>query len=266
VFLTGMPHPNTALASVEVYVLEIAASTQADTVGGRSDWNILATPRRRFDLLQLLGSSMELAGVAKIPTDLYYAVRLTVDSDSSAVTFGDGTAAKIGWPSDGHFSAYASLERPISVPDSGTSIVIDFDLEQSLFGGLGAPLFDFLLSPVMRAVDSTETGAIHGTVLGDTDGDGFADPVSDAWVSVFEADSAWRPEKLFKRSAGRTDSSGYYWTGFLNPGSYTVEITTPAIETFGPLVAHDVEVVAGEEFTFSVTLPIGSVAGIFSWR
>jgi len=35
---------------------------------------------------------------------------------------------------------------------------------------------------------------------------------------------------------------------------------------FGHLVARDVQVVAGEDFILSVTLPSGSVAGVPFWR
>ncbi len=37
-------------------------------------------------------------------------------------------------------------------------------------------------------------------------------------------------------------------------------------EFFGSLIAHDVDVVAGKDLIFSVTLPVGSAERIPSWR
>jgi hypothetical protein len=261
-----MPHAPAGVAAVEVYVVDISASTQIGSAADGDVWNQIYVPRRSFDLAQLQGDSIALAGGDIIPPDIYYAIRLTIDADSSRVVFDDGTAAKVSWPNDGNFSVSVPLDAPIVAPDSGTSILIEFDLERSLVGGLGNPLYDFLFSPVARAVDLSVTGAIHGVILADTNGDGQTVPVEGALVSVLESGQDSSPDTWLRTSAALTDSSGYYRVGYLVPGFYSVEIDVPEVETFGRLMAHDVEIVSGVDFVLSVTLPIQLAAGIPSWR
>jgi hypothetical protein len=266
VFLTDAPFPYETVGTVEVYVIEISASTDADTTAGSGTWSYLAAPMQRFDLLQLQQSNLALVGELPLPTDMYHALRVTIDCDSSIVTFNDGTEANVRWPSDGAISVFAQVAVPIAIPDSGTSVVIDFDVGQSFAFALGDPIHDFIFTPKIRAVDGASTGSIAGTILGDTDGDGSVEPITNAVVSVSQGDTALNPETWDMTATGKTDSTGYYRVGFLHPATYTVQLETPAQASFGTLIAHDVEVVAGEDFVFSVTLPVRSTAGISSWR
>ena len=266
VFLAGTPFPKHTHKTEEVYVVDISASTEPDTAAGPDSWAYLAAPMRRFDLQQMQQSRSTLIGEVALPADQYHAVRVTIDQDSSIVRFFDGTEANVMWPDAGPLSVFALVEEPISVPDSGTSVVINFDAEQSFFSGLSDPLHDFLFTPVIRAVSSARTGSIEGTVLGDSDGDGSAEPIQNTRISVFRGDRGLDPVTWEKTATGFSDSTGYYKVGFLLPGYYIVQIDTPDYEFFGSLIAHDVEIVAGEDFLFSVTLPVSSAAWIFSWR
>ncbi len=266
VFLRGTPFPHTGVAAVEVYVVDISASTLADPAAGEESWSQIEVPRRRYDLLRISGDSLAPVGGDMFPNDVYYAVRLTIDGDSSVVSFNDGSVADVKWPADGQFPAFAHIEVPIAVPDSGSAIVIEFDLENSLVSDLSDPLNDFRFSPVLRAVDSSSTGAINGTIMSNPDGEGNPAPVENAWVSVFRVDSTRNSNEWLRTSAGRTDAAGYYKIGFLSSGLYSVHIDAPQSEVFGHLVARDVQVVAGEDFILSVTLPSGSVAGVPFWR
>ena len=266
VFLKGTPYPYDEVVSVEVYVVEISASTQADTGAGAAAWSQIAVPRRRFDLAKLQEDSLALIGRDLYETDVYYAVRLTIDGDSSVVSLGDATAARIRWPHEGMFTAHATVEVPIQVPDSGASIVVEVDVGRSLIGGLGDPLHDFLFQPTIRAVDSAVTGAVKGVIRGELNGEGLPGPVENAWVSVFDAELDSSRESWSRISLARTDSTGYYRIGYLNPRSYTVQIDAPDTETFGRLVAHDVQIVPGEDFVLSVTLPAQTAAGILMRR
>jgi hypothetical protein len=151
------------------------------------------------------------------------------------------------------------------IPDSGTSIVIDVDLGQSFTSGLGDPLHDFHFTPTVRALDGAKTGSISGTVFSDLDGDGNAEPVEWAQISVVPDVSQTEPDEFSRTVTGRTDSTGYYRVGFLYPATYTIQIDA-ATEYLRALVVYDIEVSVGEDFTLSVTLPAGSAAGISSWR
>jgi hypothetical protein len=266
VFLTGMPFPDGFVSTVEVYVVEIAASTEPDTTTGAGFWSNLALPMRRFDLQEMQQSRSMMIGEVELTPDQYHAVRVTIDQDSSIVRFLDGTEANVRWPGEGFLSVYALVEEPISVPDSGTSVVINFDVGQSFASGLGNPLYDFLFTPKICAVNSANTGSINGTILGDPDGDGSAGPIPSTAIKVFRGDREMDPNTWVKTATGFSDFAGYYKVGFLLPGFYIVQIEAPTYESFGSLIAHDVEIIAGEDFIFSVTLPARSAAWIPIWR
>jgi hypothetical protein len=266
VFLAGSPFPYGTVGTVEVYVVEIAASTEADTTAGPGAWSLLAAPMHRFDVQQLQQGRSALLGSVALPADRYRAVRVTIDQDSSVVRFLDGTEARVRWQDSGFLAVFAQVEEPISVPDSGTSVVIKFDAEQSFFSGLGDPLHDYLFTPVIAAVNSSATGSIVGTVLGDSEGDGSAEPLLNARVSVYRGDRSVAPDTWVREATGYCDSTGYYKVGFLLSGSYIVRIDPPEYEFFGSLIAHEVEIFAGEAFTLSLTLPVISAARVLSWR
>jgi len=266
VFLAASQFPYGAVSSVEVYVVEISASTEPDSSPGPQGWSYLAAPMRRFDLQQLQQSRSVLLGEVSLPTDLYRAVRVTIDQDSSIVRFFDGTEANVSWPDAGFLSVYASVEEPIFVSDSSTSIVINFDAEQSFFSGPAGPFGSFLFQPKIQAVNAANTGAIEGVILGDSDDDGFAEPLANVRITVFRGDRGLDPDTWVRVAAGFSDSTGYYKIGFLRPDTYIVQIETQDLAISRSLIAHDVEILAGEDFNFSVTLPVVSAAWIPSWR
>jgi hypothetical protein len=262
VFLTGTPFPYGTVGTVEVYVVDISASTEADPAAGPDSWVRLATPMRRFDLQDMPQSRSILIDAVALPADQYHTVRVTIDQDSSTVRFIDGTEANVKWPDEGFLAVFASVEEPISVPDSGTSVVINFDAELSFFSGLGDPLHDFLFDPVVGAVNGVNTGSITGIILGDSDGDGVAEPIRNVRTTVFRGDRGLDPGTWARVATGFSDSTGYYKIGFLRPDTYILLIETQDQEFSGSLIAHDVEILAGEDFIFSVTLPVSSAAWI----
>jgi len=260
VFLTDAPFPYGSVGTVEVYVVEISASTEAGAKVEESTWTNLATPRQRFDLLQMQQGNLTLVNELQLPTDIYHAVRVTIDCDSSKVTFIDGTEARVLWPQAGQLTVLADVPVPIAVPDSGASVVLDFDVGQSFAFGLGGPLHDLSFVPKIRAVNGAATGSISGTILADMDGDGTGEPVQNAMVTVLRGELAANPDIWQRVSTGHSNADGYYRVGFLLPDAYIIRIETPELESFGTLYAHDVEVIAGENFVFSVTLPSRTVA------
>lgn len=266
VFLTDAPLPFSSIDRVEVYVVEVSASTEDDFPADQQMWSRLAQPRRRFDLLQLQQSTLGLLGTVELAPDLYYSVRLTIDCDSSRVIWANGSEASVRWPAEGHLAIPALVEVPIAVPASGASIVVDFDLGQSLVSGLGDPLHDFLFTPVIRAVSATATGAVSGIIRGDADGDGLAEQLPNVELTVYRGEPGSFSDSWSIAATGRTDSLGTYTIGFLVPGAYTVDISTPLFLSLGTLIAHDVEIVAGKEFVLSVTLPATSAIQVPSWR
>ncbi len=258
VFLTDAPFPYDLVDRVEVYVVEIAASTQPDTGGATQGWVTIAEPRERFDLLALQQGTTTLLGEGQLPAADYRAVRLTLDADSSRVLLRDGRVASVDWQTTVPvFSLHALVESPIGVDSlAGADIVIDFDVGRSFVYGVSF-CCDFLFIPWVRAVNAAATGSIVGTVSADVDNDGTVEALDNARITVSYGDPA-RRETWLDWASGHTDAQGHYRIAYLRAGSYIVEIDAPGRPNIGSRLAFDVPVTPGLETSLSVSLPNGA--------
>ncbi|HEX2217217.1 MAG TPA: DUF4382 domain-containing protein [Gemmatimonadales bacterium] len=238
VFLTDAPFPFDRVARVDIHILEIGLSPQADTSEGIPDWVTVATPDRAFNLLDLQNGATALLGEAEVPPDQYRAVRVTFDPARSSMTDVDGGHPPINWQSKGETpTLFALVEEPMAIDENGEDIVIDFDVGRSFLpddtsGG-------FLFIPWLRAITRTGSGSIEGDLVHA----GTDDPIALAAVSVHYAfDSTGALGPLMATS--RTSESGAFKASFLRPGRYTVVPEDLARGAVGP--ARTVEVKAGE--------------------
>lgn len=254
VFLTDAGFPFDAVSRVEVYVTEVAASTQ-DAGAGQGDWVRLAAPHRAFDLLALQHGTTALLGEAHLPPADYRAVRLTIDGDLSRVVWKGGGEARVRWPAEGEFPVHARVDEAMAVPVEGSRIVIDFDVGTSFTNALADPLHDFLFVPFLRAVDAGVTGTLRGTVRGDIDGDGIPDPVASAGVSVYRGAATEPPDTWTLVATGHTDGAGGFVVGFLLAGTYIVQADAPAGLTLGSQTAAHVRIAAGQDVSLPLVLP-----------
>jgi len=261
VFLTDAGFPFDAVSHVEVYVTEIAASTQADTSAGAGGWLIIESPRRRFDLLALQQGTTTLLGEAQIPAGEYRAVRLAIDCDSSRILWKDGGEARVRWPVSGELALHAVVEEPLAVPEGGAQLVVDFDVGRSFTDRLADPLHDFVFLPVLRAVNAAATGTLRGTVRGDLDGDDTLEPVRDAAITVYRGDPAQPSGTWSVTATGHTGADGSYVVAFLLAGSYIVQAEAPAAALLAPLTVAHVSVAAGDDVSLPLVLtPVGGAS------
>src|ERR1041385_6199720 len=221
--LTDAPFPYDSLHSVYIYVVRIEANTAADTSGG-GQWALITEPRKTFDLLALQQGATAVLGQGEMPAGQYHAVRMTIDTLQSSITWNDAAqqAAHVNW--HGWKTIYAFVEYPVEVAAQGADIVLDFDIGRSfLFNYYGNYEFDF--TPQLRAINSAAAGAIAGTVTQDSGG--TTSPVPNAQISVFATYPA-QPDSIgYLEATGRSDSTGHYTVGFLPPGRYFVKIEEP---------------------------------------
>jgi len=251
VFLTDDPFPFDSVQSVQVYIISIDVSTRPDT-GTSADsmhWVTVAAPHRQVDLLTLQQGLTDSLGIGEVTADQYKAVRVTINVDSSAgIRFKNGTPAVVRWNGSGQESYAVFVQAPISVPDTGAVIVIDFDVGRSfVYNQLGDGAFDFFAA--IRAVNRAATGNISGTVSHDTSA-GPAGPVADATVSAWGGG----PNNWFILSTGKTDAAGHYRLAYLLPGTYIVGVEPPSGSSFGSALDSNVAVNAGAETTHNVIL------------
>src|SRR5437762_3350289 len=98
-----------------------------------------------------------LLGAGEMPAGQYHAVRMTLDTSQSSITWNDTAQhpAPVNW--HGLSTIYAFVEYPVNVPTQGADIVLDFDVGQSfLFNYYGTNEFDF--TPHLRAINSAAAG------------------------------------------------------------------------------------------------------------
>jgi hypothetical protein len=237
---------------VEVYVTEIAASTTPDTDPNHQEWRVVAAPHQRFDLAAIRPGGSLIAAEGALPPGTYRAVRLTFDTDSSRIRFKDGGEATVRWPVTGEYGVRAIVERPVEVSyERRLELVLDVQLEQSLSPNLD-PLFDLAFTPMVRAVDATATGGVAGVVLADDDGDGFATPLAEAAVTVYQGDPAAPISRWRLVTLARSDPQGSYRIGFLLAGTYIVRVEAPV--PLPPVAYPELLIVAGGESRLDVTL------------
>src|SRR5437870_13535746 len=253
VLLTDAPFPFDSVQSVQVYVVSIAVSTHPDT-GTSADsmhWVTVAAPHRQVDLLTLQQGLTDSLGVGEVTADQYKAVLVTINVDSSAgIRFKNGSEAVVRWNGAGQESYGVFVEAPINIPDTGSVIVIDFDVGRSfVYNQLGDCAFDFFAS--IRAVNRAATCSIACTVRHDTSA-GPAGPVSDATVSAWGGG----PNNWYILSTGKTDAAGHYRLAYLLPGTYLVGVEPPAGSNFGSALDSNVAVNRGFETTHNVTLSV----------
>src|SRR5436309_13546537 len=253
VLLTDAPFPFDAVQSVQVYIVSIALSTHPDT-GTSADsmhWVTVASPHRQIDLLTLQQGLTDSLGAGPVTADQYKAVLVTINVDSSAgIRFKNGSQAVVRWNGAGQESYASFVEAPITIPDSGAVIVIDFDVGRSfVYNQLGDGAFDFFAS--IRAVNRAATGSIAGTVRHDTSA-GPAGPVVDATVSAWGGG----PNNWYILSTGKTDAAGHYRLAYLLPGTYIVGVQPPSGSHFGSALDSNVAVNKGFETVHNVSLSV----------
>lgn len=251
ILLTDAPFPFDSVARVDVYIVSVDVSTEPDTAGSADSvpWTNVAAPHRQINLLDLQQGDTALLGGKEIPAGQYRAVRVILDTDSSAgIRWKNGTQAQVHWGAAGRQALHVFVEAAVDVPQEGTDIVIDFDVGRSFrYDELGDGAFLFF--GWIRAVNRAATGSIAGTISKDTSG-GPAGPVENATVSVWGRG----PDTWYIFSTGRTDAAGHYKLAFLLPGTYIVGVDPPSGSSVGSALDSNVVVARAVETTHNVTL------------
>ena len=269
VLLTDAPFPYDSVASVNVYVVSIDASSGLDTSGG-GDWVRVASPEKTFDLLTLQHGTTAFLGEGELDARQYRAIRMVIDADKSSIVYNNGAPPPVHWPwpGSGAITMYALVEEPLdfsapAIAASGEAvIVIDFDVGRSfLYDYFGTK--EFTVLPWLRAVNSAATGALEGTVTADSGGQ--SRPIKNANVTLYSGDPGQPPSTWYAAATGRSDDTGYYKVAFVSAATYIVRIEQPDYPSLGAVVTPNVQVSAGATTRLSVSLPAagGSTGGAY---
>jgi hypothetical protein len=263
VLLTDAPFPYDSVASVDVHIVSVAASTDPDTSGG-VDWETIAEPKRRFDLLSLQQGTTALLGEGELAGQLYRAVRVVIDADSSSVRWNNGSLASVTWPwpGNGLVTMYALVAEPLALfsDADNVEIVIDWDVGRSFlydYYGTG----EFTVLPWLRAVHAAFTGTIAGTVTSSYTG--APQPIKNANVTVYNGDPNQPPGTWWVVVTGRSDAQGRYRVAFVGDGTYILRIEQPEFPFLAPVIQSGVVVTSGETTHVSVSLPEAGAGGAY---
>jgi hypothetical protein len=263
--LTDAPFPFDRVSRVDVHIVTVDATENADTTAGSVAWTNIASPRETFDLLALQRGVTAIIGEGAIPAGQYSAVRLVIDTEQSSITLSDGTAATVQWPVQGELALHALVQDALALyaPDTEMNVVIDFDVGRSFQFveaaadtlGTNPPNGYFVFIPWIRAVNEAGTGGIEGTVTADLDGDGTVEPVANASVTIMNGDPTFGPLTWSAVATGRTDDAGTFVVDFLLVGSYIVQAAPPAGVQAGSATLADVGVSIGQRTSVDLQLP-----------
>jgi hypothetical protein len=259
VLLTDAPFPFDRVARVDVYVVSVSGSLTADTSAGGS-FVTLAEPHRSINLLALQNGASDELNQLDLPAGVITAVRLVIDTDSSSITLKEGTVLTgetspgIAWQSSaGRPVLNALIQEQIEVPDTGGTVVIDFDVGKAFITPqeIDSTSTDegFIFSPVLRAADGTRTGSITGTVTS-----GGA-PVTDASLRLYLGNPA-DPENTWSvLGTAHTSAAGDFTFSYVTrsafwanqPSStYIVAVDPPAALDAERALVPGVTVTAGQ--------------------
>ena len=274
VLLTDGPFPFDRIARVDLYVVSLSGSLNADTsatAGG--DFVTLASPHRLINVLALQNGITDELGAVTLPRGAITAVRLVIDTDSSSITLKDGRVLTgtsnpgIHWQSSaGRPVLNALINEQIVVRDTGAVIVVDYDVGQAFIPpqDIDPTSTDsgFIFSPVFRAADATRSGSITGTVRAHSV---TGAPVVDASLRLYLGDPGMPENTWSTLATAKTDANGAYrfayvtrssyWTGTSTAGrSYIVAVDPPATATLARTLVPGVQVTAGAETTIGTTV------------
>jgi len=262
ILLTDAPFPFDQVQSVDVHIVSIAATRNFDTTQ-TVEWTTLGEPNRTIDLLELQDGATTVLGEAAVPAGEYEAVRLVIDPSRSGITLTDGSPAVVEWQGSGDWpllptqALFARVEQPLSVPDDGADLIIDFDVGRSFVVTVEGR-FAFL--PWIRAVNEAATGTITGVVRGANLPSEVLGPVPNASITVYRGAGT-----LTLAATGRADARGRFAIHYVSGGGpYVIQATPPAGFNAAAGYAANVMVTPGEETTADVllgTTPPGNLDG-----
>jgi len=249
VLLTDDPFPYDTLLAVDLYVVDIGASATTPDVDSLPPFTTLAAPHKVFDLLDLQQGVTAFLGQDTLNAGQYRFIRMRIRTDSSSITFADGSSANVLWGGLGLVTIYALVDPPFTPADSTSNLVLDFDVGRSFpYNLFGQHEFDFI--PWLRAVNEAETGAFDGVIT--TDLTGTAQPVPNASVQVFEGPL---PQQGSILATGRTDVTGRYHVGLLPPGTYGLSVSLESNPALATATLTGLNITAGGTVHQDVSLP-----------
>jgi hypothetical protein len=253
--LTDKPFPFSEVTSVDVFIVRIDARTTEPSTGEAEDednmsgWTTIAEPNASVNLLTLSNGTTMNLGEATLPTGTYNGFRLIIDPAQSSITLTDGSNPQVFWPSAAQTGIKINLDAPVTLTESGSMMVVDFDVGRSfVMRGNSISQNGLNFKPVLRGTAVDITGSASGTVRGDN---ATGPLVAGATVEVLTDGTLIGDTDDTKIVATTvTDANGAFKFGFLLPGAYELRVTPPTGSVYvAGMLASGFNVTTGQETT-----------------
>ena len=203
-------------------------------------WKIVGSPRKTYNLLDLVNGVREELGVAELSAGNYTQMRLIIGNTSDG---GINILSKrhpsanyvIDWNDVDHtlkipsgFQTGVKIVQGFTIsPSQTTELILDFNASESVVvaGNSG----QWLLKPTVKVLNTKECSIINGTVS-----DGETNVLDGVLVSAQYTQSATDvKDEVVTEASTVTDEKGQYKI-FINPGTYNIVAYTidyqPAVE------------------------------------
>jgi hypothetical protein len=207
--------------SVYIDIQEVRVHISSDAEDEESGWRVIRDEPIRVDLLELTNGNMEFLGETELEPGRYSQLRLILGDDNELVI--DGQSHTLTTPSAQQSGLKLNINAEI---ESGTTytLLLDFDASRSIVQAGASGMY--LLKPVIRTVNLTESGAIEGAVEP-------ADALP--WVYAIAGEDTL--------AGTRASEEGDFLMIGVPSGTYQVSIV-PTNEDYNSTVISNVEVVA----------------------
>jgi len=231
--------PDDDFESAVIYVSEVSLIGSGTSASG----TVISSAEASYDLLTLQNGVTATIGSASVTTGAYSQVRLLVDSArvvlKAGKTFADGSSsALLQVPSGSQTGIKVNLAPPVTVIESETVLVVDFDIGRSfVFQGPPGSPNGVLFKPVLHATALDVAASISGTVT----------PATEATIyAIAGTDTV--------QTAYSDPATGTYTLRFLAPGSYVVAAAATGfqIALSGTITVGDNETRTGVNLTLLV--------------
>lgn len=222
VYLTDAPGDYEAVW-IDIEAVRIHVNDQDNIDEDDDGWITISDDPMRVNLLELTNGEFEVLGETELEAGMYSQIRLILGDENEIVK--DGVTHSLDTPSAQQSGLKLNVNTQIEGGEVYT-LLLDFDASRSIVeaGNSGK----FLLKPVIRTVEFSQTGAIEGDI----------DPAESlSWVyAIAGADTV---------AGTKANAEGEFRLVGLLPGSYTVAIN-PTVENLQNKELLDVEVMPSD--------------------
>jgi hypothetical protein len=243
---------------INLHVLKVEIHDDA------TGWVTLGTPDETVDLLTLTGGVEEtLVNGASIPAGHYSQLRLLL-GPGNTVKLQDGTVHDLKVPSGLQSGVKLTVSFDVQ-PNTTKDVFIDFDAHRSVFVHGAGSSGQYILRPVVRAVDRLVTGAVVGTLTTAQGEPPVAIPLAGALVTAQVIDAGGTASIV---RATRTAADGTYVLDLLPVGGTYFVVSQPIVGTAvylarssGPIAVTATAPTPSYDASFDATLDFGSATG-----